>query len=278
MNATCRNCQAELYGKFCSRCGQKVIDLNKRKVSHIAEEFFHYFTHLDSKFFKSLKNLLFRPGLITNDVVAGITAPHYKVSSLFLLATLLYFLIPNHYIISNNMVTPYAVEIKGEGIGAWKRGLALNKISGGHINEQQLAANFDKKKHAYGKLLTFLLIPLTMAVLWLVQFICRSFRKEPGLKAYDFGIASLEINSMILLVFFVFSGLLFAIFSLFAVELLSKVVVGVSLLLTIFLIYRFLSRVLRLNTWQSLIALVLFLAGYLTVMIIYGIITFILFI
>src|SRR5689334_15738493 len=98
MSDHCKNCNTVLRGKFCHVCGQKVAIKEEQTLNHLLREVLHFFTHIDSKFFKTLKNILFRPGTVTKDFSEGITIRHYKLSSLYIIITLLYFLLPGKLI------------------------------------------------------------------------------------------------------------------------------------------------------------------------------------
>ncbi|OON69679.1 DUF3667 domain-containing protein [Hymenobacter sp. CRA2] len=279
MTSSCKNCGAPLYGRYCHVCGQKQILPQERQLHYIAGEFFHYFTHLDSKFLSSLKSLFTQPGLMTQDAIQGITVRHFKLSSLFLIGTLLYFLIPNNYLISSNMVTSYRQEVQGGGVGKFKREIAAGKMQKQRLTEQEVAGSYDKRKHAYGKLLTFLLIPLTIPVLWLVTLASTRFKGSYRLTAFDMGIASLELNSLIIIGFFTFASLLTSsVYLVFASETLFISVVAACLLMVLYLLQRFFKRVLQLTNGQGLLALIIFLGGYAGVLVVYGIVAFVVFI
>ncbi|MBJ6110325.1 DUF3667 domain-containing protein [Hymenobacter sp. BT523] len=272
---TCKNCHAALHGPYCHRCGQKKIRPEDRKLRHLAHEFFHHLTHLDGKFVAALRNLLTRPGLQAQDAIAGITVRHFSLSSLFLIATLLYFLFPNQHSIRSNMVTSYRQEVQGGGVGAFKRRLAEAKMRRQRLPEAQVAAGFDQRKQAYGKLLAFLLIPLTVPVLWAVNAGTRRFHGSHRLTAYDLGVAALEINSLVLIGFFLLGSLLASAAELaFANAYVVTAVVGASLLVLLCLLYRFFRTVFCLNSWPGLLALTLFLIGYTGALIAYGMLTF----
>src|SRR5258706_4584769 len=71
----CLNCGAELRGEYCSRCGQKDGPSHEPFKELVAEVFSGLF-HFDSKFFRTLSPLLFKPGFLTNEYTSGKRA-HY---------------------------------------------------------------------------------------------------------------------------------------------------------------------------------------------------------
>lgn len=67
-NITCSNCQYKFEGidNFCPNCGQENHS-HHAPFKHIIIEFIESLTHFDTKFFNTLKTLVFRPGLLSKD-------------------------------------------------------------------------------------------------------------------------------------------------------------------------------------------------------------------
>lgn len=63
-------------------------------MGHLAREFFEALTDLDGRFWRSIGTLLFRPGVLSRDYIAGRRARWMSPVSLFLLANVLYFFAP----------------------------------------------------------------------------------------------------------------------------------------------------------------------------------------
>ena len=86
---TCANCEAHLQGDFCHVCGQSAHV--HRSVWHLLEEFAHGLYHFDSKAWRTLPMLAFRPGKLTRDYTHGRRARYIAPLSLFLLSIFLMF-------------------------------------------------------------------------------------------------------------------------------------------------------------------------------------------
>jgi hypothetical protein len=68
----CPECEAALLGDFCHRCGEKRPDSRDLTVRHFFSEAAQELTSVEhSKLFHTLRALLFRPGLLTNEWAAG---------------------------------------------------------------------------------------------------------------------------------------------------------------------------------------------------------------
>lgn len=90
----CANCGAPMDSAFCPACGQARFVESDRRMAHLARQFFDNLTSLDSRFWRSLFGLLFRPGLLTRDYLDGRRTHWMSPVSLFLLANVLYFFAP----------------------------------------------------------------------------------------------------------------------------------------------------------------------------------------
>lgn len=88
---TCANCETVLIGDFCHACGQQ--GHVHRSVGHVLEEFLHGIWHFDSKAWRTLPLLAFRPGRLTWDYIHGKRARFIAPLALFLLSVFLMFFV-----------------------------------------------------------------------------------------------------------------------------------------------------------------------------------------
>jgi hypothetical protein len=80
----CPSCGAALAGDFCHGCGERRPGARDFSVRHFVGDAAQELTSLDSKFFRTLWALLFRPGRLTNEWVAGRRVPYLKPLNLCL--------------------------------------------------------------------------------------------------------------------------------------------------------------------------------------------------
>jgi hypothetical protein len=90
--AACKNCGAELSGHYCSACGQANKDIDP-SLHDLAHEFIHEFAHLDGKIVATLKALVFRPGSLSAEFLAGRRARYIGPLRMYLTCSLLCFLV-----------------------------------------------------------------------------------------------------------------------------------------------------------------------------------------
>lgn len=87
----CANCDTALTGAFCHACGQSAQV--HRSLGHALEEFLHGVWHFDSKAWRTLPLLAFRPGKLTHDYIHGHRARYIAPLALFLLSIFLMFFV-----------------------------------------------------------------------------------------------------------------------------------------------------------------------------------------
>jgi hypothetical protein len=87
----CRNCGAALTGRYCSQCGQRETGRDLRFSDLISEFFGEIFTW-DSRIWRTLFPLLFRPGFLTAEFIAGRRARYVPPLRLYLIISFILFL------------------------------------------------------------------------------------------------------------------------------------------------------------------------------------------
>ena len=88
--AQCRNCGAELEGKYCGNWGQKVAPINP-SLRDLLHDLIHEFLHVDGKIFRTVQLLLTRPGFLTREYFQGRRARYVSPIRLYLIFSVLYF-------------------------------------------------------------------------------------------------------------------------------------------------------------------------------------------
>lgn len=88
----CKNCNENLEdkAKFCSNCGQKAIEQLKLRtlLGELANAFFAW----DSKLFKTLKLLLFKPGQVSKNYIAGHRKSYVAPMRMYFFFSVVFFL------------------------------------------------------------------------------------------------------------------------------------------------------------------------------------------
>jgi hypothetical protein len=86
----CANCDAPLSGPYCAQCGQHAHG-SARSIRAFLGEALHDLTHSDSRLWRTLWLLLFRPGRLTDEYLADRRARYLPPFRLYLIVSLVFF-------------------------------------------------------------------------------------------------------------------------------------------------------------------------------------------
>lgn len=82
--SSCPNCAETLAGNYCHRCGEKRPEARDLTVRHFLHDAAQELTSLDSKLFRTVIALLFRPGFLTLEWIRGRRSHYLKPLNLCL--------------------------------------------------------------------------------------------------------------------------------------------------------------------------------------------------
>lgn len=99
MEKVCANCGTSLTGPYCHSCGQSAHI--HRSLLHMVEELLHGLFHFDTKAWRTIPALIFRPGHLTRDYIAGKRTSYVSPLALFLFLIFLMF-----FVFSSTMNNP----------------------------------------------------------------------------------------------------------------------------------------------------------------------------
>jgi hypothetical protein len=88
----CLNCNAIVQGRYCQVCGQENI-VPQDTFRHLLLHFIYDITHFDGKFFDTLKYLVFKPGFLSTEYIAGRRAKYLNPVRMYVFTSALFFLI-----------------------------------------------------------------------------------------------------------------------------------------------------------------------------------------
>ena len=88
----CQNCGSELYGEYCSMCGQRDVEL-KVPLNGLIKELGEELLSFDSRLFHSLRPFLWKPGALTVEYVSGKRTRYISPFKLYFFMSFLYFFV-----------------------------------------------------------------------------------------------------------------------------------------------------------------------------------------
>lgn len=187
----CPNCETPLEGPWCHQCGQKGEDYH-RSIGHLVAEAFEGLTHFDGRFWRTMPDLVRRPGRLTRAYLDGRRAPQIPPFRLFLVVVLLVFFTGGlggsntKFVVTGGgreqVFTAPGVEIGVEERTEGTRPRAQAGQSGfDHWMEERATAamrnpeSFGHSLHAWGHRLAVLALPIAAALLGLLFLTRRRF-------------------------------------------------------------------------------------------------------
>lgn len=93
IDKTCLNCNYVVENKFCPNCGQENTETRK-SFHYLFTHFVEDLTHYDGSFWKTIKALLFKPGKLTKEYLAGKRTKYVPPVKLYIFISFVAFLLP----------------------------------------------------------------------------------------------------------------------------------------------------------------------------------------
>lgn len=89
---TCLNCRHVVEQNFCPNCGQENTD-SRKTFHHLFIHFFEDLTHYENAFWKTIKNLLFKPSTLTKEYLSGKRLSYLAPVRLYIFISFITFLL-----------------------------------------------------------------------------------------------------------------------------------------------------------------------------------------
>ena len=187
----CLNCEAELNGPFCHKCGEKVLSDKDRTLLAVLGEFMSSLWNFDNKFYRSLKLLLFKPGELSRLYILGVRQRYLRPVRFFLIANLLYFLFP----IFSSLNTAFKTQMNGLVYSDWVRPNIEAFIEKKEVEYEVFEREFNRKSSSIAKLIVIVLAPIFGFMFWMLHLRFRTFY------AADFVVLAMYFLTFYILVF-----------------------------------------------------------------------------
>src|SRR6218665_2275493 len=199
--AVCKNCGNHFTGNYCNHCGEKLYSENDKSFRHLADEVFHFFTHLDSKYLKTLKILFTKPGQLSIEYCDGVRKKYFKPISLFLIGIIIYLLIPLSPGL-NMSLEGSLTNYKAIGFTLPEK-LVQAKMKKRMLSFEQLSEKYHHKSTVIAKPMLFIILPLIACALMLFFYKRRYYY-------FDHFILSVELSNFFLYLSFIILPFIFA--------------------------------------------------------------------
>ncbi|MBX2968154.1 MAG: DUF3667 domain-containing protein [Cyclobacteriaceae bacterium] len=197
----CLNCGTSFQGKFCNRCGEKVVDKRERSIRHFVGEVLNAFTFLDGKFPRSVKSILFHPGKLASDNVRGVRVPYMKPVSLFFVANFLYFLFPFSEVFNTSLNS----QLKYQEHSELAQQMVQEKVAVRGLTFADFEISYNDASKDWAKLLLIVIVFMFSLVLGIVNYSKKRFYADHltasfEYMAYTLLFTTIAITSILVLV------------------------------------------------------------------------------
>jgi hypothetical protein len=125
MRKNCLNCNTEIKGEFCSKCGQS-SETHKINLHYLWHDIQHGLLHVDKGILFTTKELFTRPGHSIREFLNGKRISHFKPISLVIILAGIYSLL-SHLFHLNLFSTYYELKGSGDGFNEFKT--SVDKVS-----------------------------------------------------------------------------------------------------------------------------------------------------
>lgn len=167
--AACPECGETISERFCTRCGEKRVEARDYSLRHFLAEALNVFANLDSPVPRSFFALLFRPGLLTAEYLAGRRKRYIKPLQLFVFCNLIFFFVQplTNY---SSLTTPLDVHLSGTLYKQTARRMVGAEVERRKVSMDEYRAQFDATIHNQAKSLVIVMSPmlalLLLALYW----------------------------------------------------------------------------------------------------------------
>lgn len=171
---TCLTCESKFQGKFCSRCGEKVIESYDRSFKHFFDNLLNAFTFIDGKFFNSFRSLLLQPGKMSADIAIGRRQPYMKPVAFFFVGNFIYFFFP----IFETFSSTFYAQLYSMPYSKWIEPSVQKYLQAASIDFQVFEDKYNAASTNWAKILLILIVPLTFPFMFLINYAKRLFLSD----------------------------------------------------------------------------------------------------
>lgn len=189
---SCKSCDAEQTGKYCSACGEVKLTPELRTVTHILRDLVKELTDLDSKLWLTLRTLLSNPGKVDYDYSVGRRRIYIKPITLFLLINICYMMFASLSDFYVNFFSQRDLQV----YSGWIKPYLIEYIANSGLSEAEFVSRYDQLVKALARSLIIIQVPFFALF---ITALC--YKKE--LFSGDYFIFSLNFHSCVLILFIV---------------------------------------------------------------------------
>jgi hypothetical protein len=268
---TCLTCESKFQGKFCSRCGEKVIESYDRSVKHFFDNLLNAFTFIDGKFFNSFRTLLLQPGKMSADIAIGRRQPYMKPVAFFFVGNFIYFFFPMFPTFNSTLYAQlYYMEYS-----EWIEPSFQKYLQAASIDYHVFEEKYNAASTNWAKILLILIVPLTFPFMFLINYAKRLFLSDHLIFTFELASYILFVPTILLSFLVTFFRAIAEMVGLGTSQFESDgYILPVVAILTGYMLFFGLKRFYQFNWWRIIFSTVALLASLVVVIYCYRFLLF----
>jgi len=158
MDRLCKNCNSDIVGIYCHNCGEKLLFKEDFHVRRYIGGFFTSLTNVDSKFYRTVRAFIGRPGRLSADYLDGLRKPYLSPIQIFLIVTVIFFVFTPDFDVFYVPAKWFILNMTSEN-SSFVNLLAMEKMAELGLNRNELSLKYDVAVKNHAKAFLFLAIP-----------------------------------------------------------------------------------------------------------------------
>jgi hypothetical protein len=189
---SCRNCHEEFTGRYCNRCGERVIVPEERSLPVFFKRIFRTVPILDNKFTRTIRLMLTNPGFVARNYIEGRRIPFVDPLAIFLVINLLYFLFPT----VQNFNSPLRTQMHFLMHAEVATEMVEARLSEDGTSIENFNVRYDLHAANVAKIMLVGFVLILTVPFWMVNYSSHLFFRDHLIVSMEFSSASVLLNSL----------------------------------------------------------------------------------
>ncbi len=164
----CASCGTPLQGRWCHVCGEKAIEPGDLTVSRYVRDLTSKAFDADSRVYRTVRTLVFEPGRLTAEYLAGRRKSYMSPVGLFLLMNILFFVV-QPFVNINTFNSTLHAQTHWYPYSDWAQGLVDASVAKTGLEFSEYQRLFDVSSERLAKTLIFIQVPLLACCVLLLR-------------------------------------------------------------------------------------------------------------
>jgi hypothetical protein len=191
---TCKNCHQEFTGRYCNRCGEKVIVPEDRSLPELFKKTFSTIPILDNRFTRTIRLMLTKTGYVSRNYIIGRRRPFIDPLAIFLVINLLYFLFPTF----QTYHTPLRTQTNFLLHSKIASEMVEERIANESTTLPEFTVLYDQHATNVAKILLVGFVLILAIPFWMVNYSAGMFFRDHLVTSIEFCTVSILINNLVI--------------------------------------------------------------------------------